>query len=84
MECHVLIPDSLMLMPRPLSGCSSPSVARLLEQEIMVGTRVPIPKGTKFHSLEGTVKFGKLDVYSTLPEDDVSIMIIFIEARVAR
>ena len=70
MECHVLLPEELML--RPLGGCSSPSVARLLEQQVGVVAKSTISKGSRFHPVQGTVRCGRLEVYSTLSQDDVS------------
>ena len=69
MESLVLIPEDFVLGLRPSS--SSPSLARLLEPEVGVFTRVGVAKGTRFYPAQGTVRTGRLDIYSTLPEDDV-------------
>ncbi len=75
METHVLLPRELCLTSPDLS-CSSPSVARLLEQRVgvTVGTGADggVAKGTRFHPAQGTVRCGRIEVYSTLPLDDVS------------
>ena len=70
METHVLIPPEFMLKVRPSS--QSPAVAKLLEQQVSVISCVPLAKGVQIHPLQGTVRCGKLDIYSTLAENDVS------------
>ena len=72
METHVLIPPEFKLKVRPSSQCSSPAVAKLLEQQVTVVSNVELPKGVQIHPAQGTVRCGKLDIYSTLPENDVS------------
>ena len=69
MESLVLIHEDLVLGLRPSSA--SPSLARLLEPEVGVFTIVGVPKGTRFYPAQGTVRAGRLDIYSTLPENDV-------------
>ena len=72
MESHVLIPKSLTLISRP-PDATSPSVARLLEENVGVAAgREGVAKGTRFGSAHGSVRCGKLHIYSTLPLDDVS------------
>ena len=75
METHVLIPPEFQLKVRPSSQCSSPSVAKLLEQQVTVVSNVELPKGVQIHPAQGTVRCGKLDIYSTLPENDVSFFV---------
>ena len=72
METHVLIPHPLILKVRPSANCSSPSVAKLLEQQVSVTTTLQIPKGWQIHPAQGTLRCGKLEVYSTLNDDNVS------------
>lgn len=72
METHVLIPHPLILKVRPSANCSSPSVAKLLEQQVSVTTTLQIPKGWQIHPAQGTLRCGKLEVYSTLNHDNVS------------
>lgn len=71
MESHVLIPKELSLISRPPEA-TSPSVARLLEEHVGVTAREGVVKGTRFGSAHGSVRYGKLHIYSTLPLDDVS------------
>eukprot|EP00095_Tigriopus_kingsejongensis_P001551 maker-scaffold424_size175595-snap-gene-0.23 protein:Tk01551 transcript:maker-scaffold424_size175595-snap-gene-0.23-mRNA-1 annotation:"zinc finger protein 235-like isoform x1" len=70
MESRVLLPEELVLCAKNNRECSS-SVARLLEQTVGVAARVPLPTGHVFFPLQGTVRVGKLDIYSTLPDSDV-------------
>lgn len=75
METHVLMPPELVLSVRPTpEDCSSPAVARFLEQSVMVTTRIRLEKGLQLQpaSAGATVRSGKLDVYSTIPSHDVS------------
>ena len=72
METHVLIPPEFMLKVKPNLQCSSPAVAKLLEQQVAVVSTVELPKGLQIHPAQGTVRCGKLEIYSTLPENDVS------------
>ena len=78
MDCHVLLPIDLVLSVRSsASDCSSPSVARFLEQKVGVtngrsGKGRVIGKGEELTAGQGTVRFGRLEVYSTLAENDVS------------
>ena len=50
----------------------SPLVAKLLEQQVSVTTTLQIPKGWQIHPAQGTLRCGKLEVYSTLNHDNVS------------
>ena len=71
----MLMPPELILAVRPKSeDCTSPVVARFLEQSVSVVTRVRLEKGFKLHPAPfgATVRSGKLDIYSTIPEHDVS------------
>ena len=79
METHVLIPHPLILKVRPSANCSSPSVAKLLEQQVSVTTTVEIPKGWQIHPAQGTLRCGKLEVYSTINDNNVST--IFLRAK---
>ena len=75
METHVLMPPELVLSLKPKpEDCSSPAVARFLEQSVTVVTRVRLEKGFQLHPAPpgATVRSGKLDIYSTLPVHDVS------------
>ena len=72
METHVLIPNELILKVRPSANCSSPSVAKLLEQQVSVTCSVALPKGLKIFPTHGTLRCGKLEVYSTLNAANVS------------
>ena len=75
METHVLLPPELILSIRPKSeDCTSPVVARFLEQSVTVVTRTRLEKGFQIHPapINSTVRSGKLDIYSTLPTNDVS------------
>ena len=56
------------------SSSDSPFVTRLLEEKVTVTSATFIEKGHKFHPLEGTVRWGKLDVFSTLDKNDVNII----------
>ena len=83
METHVLLPPELVLSLRPKSeDCTSPVVARFLEQSVTVTTRSRLEKGFQIHPapINSTVRSGKLDIYSTLPANDVSTFhkVIFI------
>ena len=71
----MLIPPEFKLKVRPSSQCSSPAVAKLLEQQVTVVSNVELPKGVQIHPAQGTVRCGKLDIYSTLPENDVSFFV---------
>ena len=75
METHVLIPPEFKLKVSSSSNCSSPAVAKLLEQQVTVVSNVELPKGVQIHPAQGTVRCGKLDIYSTLPENDVSFFV---------
>ena len=77
METHVLIPHPLILKVRPSANCSSPSIAKLLEQQVSVTSTVELPKGWQIHPAQGTLRCGKLEVYSTLNDDNVSIFCIY-------
>ena len=89
METHVLIPHPLILKVRPSANCSSPSVAKLLEQQVSVTTTVEIPKGWQIHPAQGTLRCGKLEVYSTINDNNVSttfgerseLRIVFIKTK---
>ena len=71
----MLMPPELILVVRPKSeDCTSPVVARFLEQSVSVVTRVRLEKGFQLHPAPSgaTVRSGKLDIYSTLSAHDVS------------
>ena len=73
METHVLIPAELILKVKPSNfQCSSPLVAKFLEQKISVVTKVALPKGLQIYPTQGSVRCGNLEIYSTLGSDDVS------------
>ncbi len=73
MESHVLLPRDLSLVSLPTSDCSSPSVARLLEQRVGVAAgEGGVEAGRRFHPAQGTVRCGRMEVYSALQQDDVS------------
>ena len=75
METHVLMPPELILSVRTKpEDCSSPAVARFLEQSVTVLTRVRLEKGFQLHPAPSgaTVRSAKLDIYSTIPAHDVS------------
>ena len=75
METHVLLPPELVLSLRPKSeDCTSPVVARFLEQSVTIVTRTQLEKGFQMHPapINATVRSDKLDIYSTLPPNDVS------------
>ena len=77
MESHVLIPEDFCLASRTAAElCSSPSVARLLEQGVAVVAAADVAKGKTFSPTDGTLRIGRLDVYSTLQDSDVSAMTI--------
>ena len=79
MESHVLIPSELDLLARvpPLNSTSSPFlVSRLLETEVAVVAARAIPSGAALGPAQGTVRWGRLEVYSTLPKEDVSYWMI--------
>ena len=78
METHVLIPPEFLLKVRPSSQCSSPQVAKFLEQQVTVVSTVELPKGLQIHPAQGTVRCGKLEIYSTLPENDVSFFVFLL------
>ena len=81
METNVLMPQELILSVRPKSeDCTSPVVARFLEQSVTVVTRVRLEKGFQIHPAPSgaTLRSGKLDIYSTLPTHDVSIACYFL------
>ncbi|TRY78421.1 hypothetical protein TCAL_01679 [Tigriopus californicus] len=69
MESRVLLPEDLVLSVRINHDCSS-SVARLLEQTVGVVARVNLSQGTRFYPLQGTIRVGKLDIYSSLSNED--------------
>ena len=71
----MLMPPELILAVRPKSeDCTSPVVARFLEQSVSVVTRVRLEKGFQLHPAPScaTVRSGKLDIYSTISAHDVS------------
>ena len=70
METNVLIPRELALKVCEVATFSS--VAKLLEHQVSVVTKVDLPKGVRIHPAQGTVRCGRLDVYSSLPSNDVS------------
>ena len=76
MESHVLIPSELDLLARvpPLNSSSTSPflVSRLLETEVAVVAARAIPSGAALGPAQGTVRWGRLEVYSTLPKEDVS------------
>ena len=73
MESHVLLPRALCLLPAPAPGCSSASVARLLEHRVGVAAMSSrLEPGARLGAAEGTVRCGRIEVYSTLQENDVS------------
>ena len=70
MESHVLMPEALSLsVQRP---SPSMSVARMLESTVAVVAAQEVAKGTRLAPATGTVRIGRLDVYSTLQDNDVS------------
>ncbi len=71
----MLLPPELSLTSSLASSsdCSSPSVARLLEQRVGVAAGpAGLSEGARLHPATGTVRCGRIEVYSTLQEDDVS------------
>ena len=50
----------------------SPSIAKLLEPCVSIVSTVDLPKGLKLHPAQGTVRCGKLELYSTFEEREVS------------
>ena len=72
METHVLIPRELRLKVRPNTQAASPSIAKLLEHKVSIISTVELPKGLKIHPAQGTVRCGKLELYSTFEESEVS------------
>ena len=77
MENRVLIPPQLILQgSTPSSNSGGVNVSRLLDDQVIVISRVNLEKGQKFHPIQNcTVRCGSLDVYSTLSPDDVSIIV---------
>ena len=73
METHVLIPRELTLKVRP--NTQSPSIAKLLEPRVSIISTVELPKGLKIHPAQGTVRCGKLELYSMFGQKDVSLFI---------
>ena len=69
METYVLIPPELRLKVRP--NLQSPSIAKLLEPCVSIVSTVDLPKGLKLHPAQGTVRCGKLELYSTFEEREV-------------
>ena len=76
METHVLIPRELTLKVRP--NTQSPSIAKLLEPRVSIISTVELPKGLKIHPAQGTVRCGKLELYSMFGQKDVSLFIFFL------
>lgn len=71
MESHVLIPNDLVLSVRATSDSAS-TIARLLEPVLTVTAACDLAKGTRLHPAQGSVRCARLEVYSSLPTNDVS------------
>jgi hypothetical protein len=67
METCVLIPQELALVVVP-SGANI-----LYEQLVSVWSKKEIEKGTLLYPFQGTIRIDKLDTYSKVNDDDVSI-----------
>lgn len=73
MDTFILIPDEfglvLTLHPNP---------SNILEMSVAIWSNDFVPQGTCFYPDHGKVRIEKLEVYSKLPADDVSVCIIFL------
>ena len=52
--------------------CVAFTLARAMSDLLMLKTVRKVVKGTRFAPASGTVRIGRLDVYSTLQDNDVS------------
>ena len=86
METHVLIPRELRLKVRPNSQIGSASlgfqsISKLLEHQVSVISTVVLPKGLRIHPAQGTVRCGKLEMYSLIQDCEVSLNFLELRGR---
>lgn len=70
METCVLIPQEFALVLTTATTTETDKVSK--EHIATVWTTNTISQGTLFYPFQGTVRIDKLDIYSSLNEDDVS------------
>lgn len=63
--------DHLVLIPQDFNLVVTSE--KLPEDTVSVWSNHRIPQGTVYYPFQGTVRFDKLNVFSTVSEDDVSI-----------
>ena len=73
MEARVLMPKELSLV---LSLHPNPN--NILEMSVAIWSNRTLPPGTRFLPDQGEVRLDKLEIYSLLPEDDVSHYYFFL------
>lgn len=69
METQVLIPQEFSLV------LTAPGAKNSREQVASVFSSVRIPQGALLYAFQGTVRTDKLEIYSYIDENDVSIKI---------
>jgi hypothetical protein len=81
METCVLIPQEFSLVLTTDTArvvTASPAVDRnankLPDMRVNVWTNARIPQGTLIYPFQGTIRLDKLEVYSSLDDNDVSIL----------
>ncbi|KAH9368788.1 hypothetical protein HPB48_012433 [Haemaphysalis longicornis] len=91
METFVLIPKelSLVLSDRPASTTTDDATTHdhhrpAREVTAAVWSNSRISRGTRFLPFQGTVRLDKLDIFGTLDRQDVSVLLRFVPAPLAR
>lgn len=72
METLVLIPQEFGLVVSPATCPRSRLSHGIPEIPASVWTTAHVPRGTLCYPFQGTIRIDKLDVYSYVPDDDVS------------
>ncbi|KAJ9582152.1 hypothetical protein L9F63_003494 [Diploptera punctata] len=77
METCVLIPQEFSLVltagPAPAPAAVDRNANKLPEMRVNVWTNARIPQGTLIYPFQGTIRLDKLEVYSYLDDNDVSL-----------
>lgn len=71
MDTCIVIPDELSLVLT-----LHPNPKNILEMNVALWSNTTLPVGAKFTPDDGKVRLDKLEVYSHLAEDDVSLIFI--------
>lgn len=79
MDTYVVIPEEFSLVLT-----LHPNPKNVLEMNVALWSNQTLSTGSRFYPDQGTVKLDKLEVYTKLCDDDVSILIFIIANNLSR